>query len=178
MKELTFDEFKNAVRKITSKRETKIKNSYGIYDGYKYYRKNKDKSKEYILTESQYFLITREVNKILKELFLNGEDIKFPHNMGHLSIKKYDTSPKFINGKLKTNKFVDWNKTLELWYEDEEANDNKIVVYFDNNESFKIHYRKNKAKFKNKSYYKFMPNRQLKRELSNNIKENKIDAFI
>ena len=32
------------------------------------------------------------------------------------------------DGKLKTNLPIDWNKTLELWYEDEESYKNKTLI--------------------------------------------------
>ena len=34
-------DFINSVRKISEPRVHKVKNSYGVYDYYKYYRKNK-----------------------------------------------------------------------------------------------------------------------------------------
>ena len=56
-------EFLNKVRKVKESRNHKVKNSYGIYDGYKFYRKNKPNDPKYVLTESQYFAITRKVNE-------------------------------------------------------------------------------------------------------------------
>ena len=58
-------EFKRRVRKLTEHREHKIRNSLGVYDAYKYYRKNKPKDKQYVLSESQYFSIIRQINNFL-----------------------------------------------------------------------------------------------------------------
>jgi hypothetical protein len=44
--------FIDDIKKIKEKRNHKIKNSYGVYDAYKYYRKNKPKDKKYILKDS------------------------------------------------------------------------------------------------------------------------------
>ena len=49
----TLGEFKRRIKKVNQPREYKVRNSLGVYDGYKYYRKNKPDSKEYVLTESQ-----------------------------------------------------------------------------------------------------------------------------
>ena len=44
-------EFKKRVRRVSMSREHKIRNSLGVYDGYKYYRKNKHDDKKYVLSE-------------------------------------------------------------------------------------------------------------------------------
>ena len=46
-------EFKKRVRRVNMPREHKIRNSLGVYNGDKYYRKNKPKDKKYVLSESQ-----------------------------------------------------------------------------------------------------------------------------
>ena len=84
----------------------------------------------------------------------------------------------FKNGKLVTNLPVDFDKTIRLWYEDEEAHKNKTVVRFEAREGFKIRYDKNMANYNNKIFYEFLPNKELKRELSIKIKNGEIDAFL
>ena len=37
---ITYEEFRRNVLKIDGQRNHKVKNSYGVYDAYKYYRKN------------------------------------------------------------------------------------------------------------------------------------------
>lgn len=86
--EENFQEFSNNIRKVRGPRKHKIKGSYGIYDGFKYYRKIKPKNSEYVLTESQYFHITRRINRILGDKLLEGEDITFPYRLGRLEIRK------------------------------------------------------------------------------------------
>ena len=66
----TLGEFKRRIKKVNQPREYKVRNSLGVYDGYKYYRKNKPDNKEYVLTESQYFAIIRKINLLLVDELL------------------------------------------------------------------------------------------------------------
>lgn len=169
--------FLSSVRKLKSPRKHKIKNSYGVYDGFKYYRKTKPIGHKYVLTRSQYFSIVRKTNKLLGEYLLQGEDIKLPYRLGRLEIRKYKGNVSLVNGEIKTNLPIDWNKTLKLWYEDEESYKNKVLVRIEEKEIYKIYYNRGTARFNNKAYYQFNVNRDLKRRLKDNIKEGKIDAF-
>jgi len=38
--------------------------------------------------------------------------------MGKLELRKKDAKVTYSNGKVKTNRAIDWNTTLKLWYED------------------------------------------------------------
>ena len=71
------------------------------------------------------------------------------------------------NGKRYTSRKVNWDKTLELWYNDEEAYRNKTLLYFENDERLTIRYNKTKAEFKNKYYYEFKPSRDIDRRVKN-----------
>lgn len=171
-------QFIASIKKVSNPRKHTITNSYGVYDGYKYYRKTKPKDSKYIVSESQYFFIIREVNKYLIENLLNQEDIIFPNRMGKLELRKYKPSYKIENNIVKTNLPIDWDKTLSLWSEDVESFNNKTLIRVEEKELFKIYYNKNNANFNNKSFFKFNINRDLKVKLKNKIKEGSIDAFI
>lgn len=171
-------EFKRRIRKLTEHRKHRIRNSLGVYDGYKYYRKNKPKDKKYILTESQYFSIIRQVNNLLAEEIIKGNDVALPHRMGTIELRKFDKSVRIDDdGKIITNLPVDWNSTLKLWYEDEESYRKKTLIRMDENELYKIVWNKDTANFNNKSFYEFVFNKDLKIRLKHNIKEGLIDAF-
>lgn len=170
-------DFINSVKKVNGPRTHKVTNSYGIYDGYKYYRKNKPKDPEYVLTESQYFYITRRINEILADLLSQGEDIKLPFRLGRLEVRKYPARISFDGNKIKTNLPIDWDKTLKLWYEDKEAYANKTLIRIEESEIYKLYYNKIKADFTNKSFYQFNFNRELKKKLKYNIKEGNINVF-
>lgn len=174
----SYEEFAKAIRKLSESRKYKIRNSYGIYDGYKYYRKNKPKDRKYILSESQYFAITRKINNILAEALSRGEDIIFPYKLGRLEIRKNKSIISLKGDKVKAHLPIDWDKTLRLWYEDKEAFTKKILVKMDEKEIYKVYYNKNIAEFINKTFYQFEVNKELKRKLKQNIKEGKIDAFL
>ena len=172
-------EFKKRVRKASIHREHKVRNSVGIYSGYKYYRKNKPKDKKYILTESQYFAITRQINNLLADDIVKGIEVKLPHRMGTIEIRKYNKSIRIDeNGNIKTNLPIDWDGTLNLWYEDKESYKNKTLLRLDEHEIYKVLYNKEEANFNNRSFYEFVFNRDLRLRLKHNIKQGIIDALL
>ena len=97
--------------------------------------------------------------------------------MGQLEVRKYETYVKLKDGKIKTNRGIDWNATLKLWYDNPVCKQKKQLVKQENTETFKVYYNRNKANYNNKSFYEFKANRDLKLGLKKNIKLNKIDAF-
>ena len=87
--EIELKEFRRKVQKLNQPRHYAVNNSWGVYDAYKYYRKNKPKDKMYILTESQYFAIIRKINLLLAEELSNGNDITLPCHMGIIELRKF-----------------------------------------------------------------------------------------
>lgn len=174
----TLAEFKKRIRNITCHHKHKIRNSLGIYDGYKWYRKNKPDNKKYILTESQYFAITRQVNNLIANEISRGNEVKLPYRMGFIEIRKYNKNIRISeDGKIITNLPIDWNKTLELWYTDKEAYDNKTLIRIEENEIYKIVWNKNICNFNNRCFYEFVPNKELRSKLKFNIKKGIVDAL-
>ena len=172
-------EFLNSIKKVNSSRVHKVKNSWGVYDAFKWYRKHKPNGKQYILKEVQDFAIIRSINNLLRESFIDGNDIKFPEKMGSLELRA--NKPKIVlNGKkVKTNLPIDWNATLKLWYEDKQAYKDKFLVKTVESEIYKIYYSKNKANYNNKSFYQFIPNREFKLQLKHALKEENLkDKYI
>lgn len=172
-----FLDFSSSVRRLKESRIYKVRNSYGVYDGFKYYRKIRPKEHKYALNESQYFAITRKINTILGEALINGEDILLPYRLGRLEIRKFNASITFDGDKIKTNLPIDWDRTLRLWYEDKESFKNKALIRIKEKEIYRTHYNRTLAEYKNKSFYTFYLNRALKRRMKQNIKEGKLDAF-
>lgn len=168
-------EFYSSIRKLKEHRIHKIINSYGIKDYYNYYKSTYDS--DYPITQSQYSNIIRRINILIGEEFLQGNDIILPCRLGRIEIRKY--KPKIIidYGKIKTNYSIDWNRTLKLWFEDEESRKNKTLVKIKEEEIFKIYYNRIIANYTNKSFYEFSINRKLKRELSKKIKNKEIDTY-
>lgn len=172
-------EFLKEVKKVNGPREHEVRGSLGVYDAYKWYRKNKPHDKKYVLTESQYFSIIRKVNLALRDELFKGGDIKFPCRMGSIEIRKYLPTITTDGKKVKTNLPIDWNATLKLWYEDKQSYDEKFLVRINVPEIYRVYYNKTLANYNNKSFYQFTPNRELKLGIKHSIKERSgFDAFI
>ena len=171
------DDFRKKVLKLDKPRQHKVNNSLGVYDAYKWIRKNKWLDIGRPITEHEFYTIIRQVNNLLAENFLKGRDIVLPHRLGTIELRKYETKMSFNNGKLHTNLPIDWDRTLKLWAEDEEAYKEKMLVKVEEKEIFKVFYNKGKANYNNKSFYEFNVNRDLKKRLKQRIKEGKLDAF-
>lgn len=174
---MTYEEFKSEVQHLSSPRKHKVTNSIGVYSAYKWIRKNKWLNIGRPLTEHEFYSIIRKVNDYLADSFLHGNDIKLPHRMGRIELRKYDVRVSFDGEKVKTNLPIDWNRTLKLWYEDEEAYENKTLVKVEEKEIFKVYYNRQLADYNNQSFYEFNVNRELKKRLKQRIKEGKLDAF-
>lgn len=170
-------EFRTSVCHLNEHRLHKVSGSLGVYDAYKYIRKNKWFDIGRPLTEHEFYSIIRKVNDYLADSFLHGNDIKLPHRMGRIELRKYDVRVSFDGEKVKTNLPIDWDRTLKLWYEDEEAYENKTLVKVEEKEIFKVYYNRQLADYNNQSFYEFNVNRELKKRLKQRIKEGKLDAF-
>lgn len=170
-------EFRTSVCHLNEHRTHKVSGSLGVYDAYKFLRKRKWLNIGRPLTEHEFYSIIRKVNDYLADSLLHGNDIKLPHRMGRIELRKYDARVSFDGEKVKTNLPIDWDRTLKLWYEDEEAYENKTLVKVEEKEIFKVYYNRQLADYNNQSFYEFNVNRELKKRLKQRIKEGKIDAF-
>lgn len=172
------DEFRRQVLKVDGPRIHKVNNSYGVYDVYKYIRKNKWFDIGQPITEHQFYSIIRRMNNLLADALIHGHDIELPCRMGIIEVRKYDARISIEGGKVKTNLPVDWDRTLKLWSEDEEAYKERTLIKMEEKEIFSIFYNRTAANYKNKSFYEFRPNRQLKLMIKRRIKAGKLDAFM
>lgn len=175
---MTYNEFKNEVQKANSTRVHKVTGSVGVYQSYKYIRKNKWFDIGRPLKEGEFYRIIRKINEYLAEELVKGNEIKLPHRLGTLEIRKKPSRLSIVDGKLTTNLPIDWDATLKLWYEDEESFENKTLVRMESEDIFKVYYNKKDANYKNKSYYEFKPNRLIQRNLAKNIREGNLDAYL
>ena len=174
----SYKDFKSAIQGLQNTRTHKVTNSLGSYDAYKYIRKNKWFNIDRPLTEHEFYQIIRRINNYLAEELINGNDIIFPNRMGKLELRKRNSLPVIDkNGNLKVTYAIDWDSTLKLWYEDEEAFNNKTLVRLPERNIFRIKYNKNTANYNNKSFMEFQVNRNIKVRLKQKIKNNEIDAF-
>ena len=177
---MELNDFKTMIAKKSGhKRKTVVSNSYGLNDYYKYYKEESINNNNEFLSYKDFSAIIKSINNKIRDKFTNGYvDFKFPYQLGKLEIVKIPIIKKIVDGKLKTTAFVDWSKTMELWFEDKEAFDNKQLVKSTNNNIFRIKYDRVCADFTNKVYTDFYPNRELKNKLKENIRSGKIDAYV
>lgn len=171
------DDFRKQVLKVNEPRTHRIRNSVGIYSAYKWIRKNKWLDIGQPISEHDFYTIVRHVNDYLAECLSNGQDIILPHKLGRLEIRKFGARIEMKGNTVRTNLPVDWDKTLKLWFEDEEAYKERTLIKMEEKEVFKVFYNKARANYENKSFYSFWVNRDLKRRLKHNIKNGRIDAF-
>ena len=172
------DEFRRKVLKVDHSRNHKVKNSIGVYDIYKHIRKNKWYDIGQPITEHQFYTIIREVNNVLADNLLKGNDIVFPNKMGRLEVRKFEPIIRFDDNKLTVRLPIDWDSTLKLWLEDEEAYKERTLVKMEEKEIFKVCYNKTRADFPNKGFYQLQINRDLKIALKKKIKLGNFDAFL
>jgi hypothetical protein len=171
------DEFRRKVLKLDSPRVHKVRNSNGVYQAYKYLRKNKWLDLPRPVTEHEFYSVIRQVNNLFAETLLSGGEIALPHRMGTIELRKYDARITLNGDKVVTNLPIDWDRTLKLWSEDEEAYKDRTLIKMEEKEIFKVFYNKRTANYINKSFMSFEVNRDLKRRLKSKIKSRLIDAF-
>lgn len=171
------DEFRRKILKINGPRKHKINNSFGVYNAYKLIRKNKWFNIGKPISEHDFYKIVRTVNNKLADLLSKGHDINLPCQMGRLEIRKYDARITLQGDKVVTNLPIDWDRTLKLWSEDEEAYQKRTLIKREEKEIFKVYYNRGKANYTNKGFFAFDINRELKKKLKKNIKDGRIDAY-
>lgn len=172
-------EYKKRIKKVTGPRNHKIKGSYGVQDAYRWYMKKCNAQKKKYLTSTEYYKIIRGVNKLLGDYVVEGEPVRLPCRMGEIIAFKTDPSPRLKeDGTLKVYYPIDWNKTLELWYEDEEAERDNVVVRIHKKENFRAMLSKRHAQFQNQKYYRFNLIRVLKERIIQKQREGTMSGFL
>jgi len=161
----------------------KIVSHYGINDYYKYFiskypNSNMDK-KEF---KKIYSLFNKEmVNEIIEK-----GSFKLPKRFGQIEIIKKKREV-YINkeGCVINNKPIDWKATKDLWNNNKEAKEKKVLIRHNNKHTggfvFRIFYNKNVGKYKNKTVYFFKPVRDFSRSITKRINDysmSKYDAYI
>lgn len=176
---ISLGEFRDKVlKRYGGNKHYKVTGSLGVYDAYKYIRKNKWFNIGRPLKENEFYSIIRRINDLLAENLINGRDIILPYAMGRIELRKNLPSIEIKNGKVVAKVPIDWDRTLKLWYEDEEAYKERTLVKMEEKEYFKVYYNRIVAKYNNKAFYEFIPNTFIKKALKDRIKEGRLDAFL
>ena len=125
---------------------------------------------------SQYVQIINHFMKFLSSKLLSTGEINIPERLGKLSIFGKKVNVRIEDGEIK-GLAPDWVKTKQLWESDEEAKNNKQLVYHFNEETNGIRYKfawsKNRVLVSNKTLYNLRMTRSNKRELSKLVREGK-----
>lgn len=161
------------MKKVSEPRKHKVNHSLGVYDAYKWIRKNKWLNIGQAITEHQFYTIVRNLNKLLAKDLLTGKDAHLP-GMGKLELRKSLRRIDFVNGKLVTSLPIDWDRTLKFWAEHGKSDK---VIRHENREVFRVIYNKSKASYNNKSFIEFSLNRTVKQLLKTRITNKQLDAF-
>lgn len=155
----------------------KVRDSVGVYDMYKYIRKNHWYDIGRPVTEKEFYSIVRSINRLMADEISSGNTINFPSRMGKLELRKYKAGAFMVDGKLRITYPIDWGGTLNLWREDEEARKNKTTLRHQNEWVYHIRYVKHDATYENKLFYQFDVNTFIKKALVSNIKQGNTDTL-
>ena len=155
----------------------KNKADYGLPDYFNFYSENIGN-----IDRGLFSKIITEFNKGVVDLIIEESLVFYIPYIGfEIMVKKDKRKPKIVNGKLINNVPIDWKATNELWDENEEAREKKLLVRYNNSHTsgyvFRIYCKKFKGNIKNKNLYKFKPNRKFQRDLSARIKDPDKDNF-
>ena len=170
---MSFAEYRKEVLKVYDKDVFEVRNSYGIKDAYRWCIKNKLIGKH--VKESDFRVIINTINEKICDKVVEGHKVTLPAFMGSIFLLKRENDNIF-NNKDKCTMPVDWLSTMELWYDDEDAREKKMIVRYEPKEVFKVMYTK--GKYKNVTYFRFYPMRAMKLKLKKAIQENKTDALL
>lgn len=174
---MDFKEFRNKTLKNGPGKQYLITNSFGIYDIYKWMRRNKWYDIGRAVREKEFYAIIRGINLLLAEEIALGNTVVFPERMGKLEVRKLQKGVSIVNGVLKNTYPINWDKTLRLWYEDAEAHEKKLLVRDPESIVYHVKYCKFTANYENKAFYKFMLNSFIRRKMKENIEQGKLDTL-
>lgn len=159
-------EFDVKIRKAGTVHEFEVNNSYGIRDYYRYYKKLYKTD----VSEQMYSGIIKELIYEMIEELKKDAYVIFPLNFGYLSTRYIKPYAEIINDKLKMHGYVDWYKTTDLWFSDEEARERKQLVFKENAIYKFIKYSKSGGLFKNKTYLRLSIKRTVNKLLTDDYK--------
>lgn len=109
---------------------------------------------------------------------INTGDYKCPFGLGKMMLRKQKCKVQMRDGKIWTNKPVDWKRTLALWAEDPNARELRKRVHFDVKDVFSLRYKKNDAYFKYSYFTNFNFLRRRKLALRDLINQGQVDTYL
>lgn len=98
-------------------------------------------------------ILERLVEVYLQNLYLTGSGV-LPFKVGKFVIREFEHKPKIVDDKLVYSGPVDWHKTLKLWYDDKEAEKNKVLIRVEPSVKYTVAYTSDKRVLSvNMKYY-------------------------
>jgi hypothetical protein len=135
----------------------------------------------YQITQTEYIKILEDINKeITRVIITENYEYKLPCSLGRISMKQKPLEYLLDDkGDLKTMKLsVDYKALRELWSNDEEARNNKTLVFHTNDHTngnrMSWFWSKKGTKCVGLFPYYFIPCRQMKRSLPKILKEENL----
>lgn len=155
-----------------------INNSYGVYDYWKFYIHNRPKQRSYYkMSSAQYYKLLRAVNEYLIEILLKNAQVVLPNKMGEIVVLKKTARVRLDEkGKIRTNRPINWDATIKLWFEDPEAEKNKTLVRWDNSDVINIRYKKATAVYNNSPFYNLQVTRVVKKLIASHLVEGTLET--
>lgn len=153
--------------------------NYLMRDQYMYFCKNKSKDIKYIKEDVYRKIINTLSEKMWAKLMRTGL-LSLGFGIGELEIVKKRTKTYVLkDGSISVNFPISFNATMRLYEEDEDAKRRHIKVRkLDNDFSYRIRFRPNKSMLNNRMYLSFKPFESKRRQFSQDIIDNKIDALL
>lgn len=137
-------------------------------------RKRMAKNGKWTISPTLYRKILSSINSTLLEAILQGQDIKLPIEFGILYARQKSVYTKLENGKLRTNRAINWKETKKLWFEDKESREAKQVIYQDNCKA-KPYMKIQFGDFTNKRFLSFAPMHSVMRKVAKQISEGQVE---
>lgn len=164
-----------AERRTTKGEKFYISNSYGMYDAYLEYKRNR---KNHVKRE-QFSKIVQAVNaKFISELLVSGT-LTFPEGLGELFVCGRKMQPVRFSpdGKMTILSPINWYATRKLWDSDPQAKTDKLLIRYDSDFVYKLMYSTKNANYTNKLFFKFKTNTFLRRRISSVLKNKSIPTY-
>ena len=145
---------------------------YGIREAYKFYKSYTEKPVNYKTFRAVW---NSFIDKVTSGIVFEGKDFTMPFRLGSVGIRKQKIKVELKDdGTIDKRKLrPDWKSTKELWARDEEAKDNKQVIFHLNKHfggyNCKWHWDKTTCAVENQSAYSLTMSRENKRKLAGAI---------
>ena len=171
------DQYQEFVEKLLKKgsKPHRISHCLGSRDAFHWVRKHKwEATGGKPVDKLLYSQIISEIHKVLVEDLLEGHEIEFPYQMGCLVLSRTSAKVFYEDGELMTNYRTDWIKTFRYWFNED----------FDIHKTIKqiqpfvycVRYYKKRARYHNRKFYHFRPNRSLKWKVTAAVERGKVNA--